>query len=273
MRPTLKLPNPKFRPTFVSKNATKTVTLMDTFKNEFLKTFASKAVDKALYSSQMQNHQYINFQGLGNIGAPYFYPSQFRLDIIPRPEDIFGFEIYTCKKCSNIQTVIVSFNDGKEGGSRINWSPCCDFASFSDLKKVDQKDMNDNNELQHKVQDKLKYCVKTWTNNNPMLIAIRIPESCRGNSVRLSQGDNQGSISLEYSSEKNIELDIHDENHWAPNGIRAGTTALSDGDLSHFLNKTQYATFGFFTVKIKEFEGIFLMSILNKIVAGRLRLV
>ena len=51
--------------------------------------------------------------------------------------DIFGFEIYTCKKCSNIQAVIVSFNDGKEGGSRINWSSCCDFASFSDLKKVD----------------------------------------------------------------------------------------------------------------------------------------
>jgi len=41
---------PKFRPTFVSKNATKTVTLMDTFKNEFLKTFASNAVNKVLSS-------------------------------------------------------------------------------------------------------------------------------------------------------------------------------------------------------------------------------
>jgi len=149
--------------------------------------------------------------------AHYFYPSQFRLEplyTIPRPEDIFGFEIYTCKKCSNLQAVIVSFNDGKEGGSRINWSPCCDFASFSDLKKVDQKDLNDNNELQQKVQDKLKYFVKTWTNDKPMLTAIRILESFHG-SIKLLGEDYKQSISLEYSSEKNIELDIDDENHWA----------------------------------------------------------
>jgi hypothetical protein len=43
---------PKFRPTFVKKNASKTVTLMDTFKNEFLKTFASNAVNKALSPHQ-----------------------------------------------------------------------------------------------------------------------------------------------------------------------------------------------------------------------------
>ena len=42
---------------------------------------------------------------------------------------------------------------------------------------------------------------------------------------------------------------------------------------SQFLNKTGNATFGFFTVKIKEFKGIYLMAILNNIVAGRLRLV
>jgi hypothetical protein len=37
---------PKFRPTF-TKNATKTVTVMDTFKDELLKGFASKAINKA----------------------------------------------------------------------------------------------------------------------------------------------------------------------------------------------------------------------------------
>jgi hypothetical protein len=92
---------PKFRPTFVKKNATRTVTLMDTFKDELLKGFTSKAVNKALSSSQMQNHQFLKFQGFGNFGAPYIYPSQFPFEhshIIPRPEDIFGFEIYTCKK-------------------------------------------------------------------------------------------------------------------------------------------------------------------------------
>jgi hypothetical protein len=260
---------PKFRPTFVKKNATKTVTVMDTFKNEFLKAVANKAVNKALSSSQMQNHQF-DFQRLGSNGAPYFYPSQFHLKpsyIIPRPEDLFGFEIYTCKKCSNIQTVIVSFNDGKEGGSRINWSPCCDFASFSDLKKVDQKDMNDNNELQHKVQDKLKYCVKTWTNNKPMLTAIRIPDSFHGTLIKLLGEDDKQSISLEYSSEKNIELHIKDENHWAHNCIRTGTTALSHDDLADFLKKTENATFGFFIVKIKESNSIYLLAILSGIVS------
>src|SRR6266487_5348011 len=107
---------PKFRPTFVKKNATKTVTVMDTFKDELLKGFASKAVNKALSSSHMQNQQSLNFQGFGSNGAPYFYPSQFLSHIIPKPEEIFGFQIYVCKKCSSIEPIIVSFSDGQEGG-------------------------------------------------------------------------------------------------------------------------------------------------------------
>jgi hypothetical protein len=62
---------PKFRPTFVKKNATKTVTVMDTFKDELLKGFASKAVNNALSSSPIQNHQF-DFQRFGSNGAPYF---------------------------------------------------------------------------------------------------------------------------------------------------------------------------------------------------------
>jgi hypothetical protein len=254
---------PKFRPTFVKKNATKTVTVMDTFKDELLKGFASKAVNKALSSSQMQNHQF-NFQRFASNGAPYLYPSQFHLHIIPRPEEVFGFKIYVCKKCSSIEPIIVSFNDGQEGGSKMSWATCCG------LKKLDQKNLNNNN-MRQRINDKLKYCVKTWTNNKPMLTAIRIPESLRGNSVRLLLGDNQGSISLEYS-ERNIELDIDDENHWAPRCVRAGTLAVGNNNLDDFLKKTENATFGFFTVKIKEFKGIYLMAILNDIVNRRLRL-
>jgi hypothetical protein len=50
-------------------------------------------------------------------------------------------------------------------------------------------------------------------------------------------------------------------------------TALSDGDLADFLNKTENATFGFFIVKIKEFNSIYLMAILSDIVYRNLRLV
>jgi hypothetical protein len=259
---------PKFRPPFVKKNATKTVTVMDTFKDELLKGFASKAINKALSSSQMQNHQF-NFQGFSNNGAPYFYPSQFfePFHIIPRPEDVFGFEIYVCKKCSSIEPIIVSFNDGQEGGSKISWATCCG------LKKLDQKQLDDNNELQRKVHDKLKYCVKTWTNNKPMLTAIRIHESLHGTTIKLLGEDDKQSISLEYYSEKNIELDIDDENHWAPRCVRAGTLAVSDDELSDFLNKTENATFAFFTVKVKEIRGIYMMAILDDIVVSRLRLV
>ena len=239
---------------------------MDTFKDELLKAVATKAVNKAPSSSTLQNHQFLNFQGFGNYGAPYFYPSQFRfepLHIIPRPEDVFGFEIYICKKCSSIEPIIVSFSDGQEGGSKKGWATCC---NSNDLKKLDQKNLNDNFQRQ-RIQDKLKYCVKTWTNNKPMLTAIRIPESLHGTSIKLLGEDNKQSISLEYSLEKNIELDIDDENHWAHRCIRAGTTALTDDELFDFLNKTENATFGFFIVKIKESNSIYLIAILSDIVS------
>jgi hypothetical protein len=69
----------------------KTVTAMDTFKDELLKGFASKAINKALSSSQMQNHQF-NFQRFDSNGGPYFYPSQLGFEpshIIPRPRYIW----------------------------------------------------------------------------------------------------------------------------------------------------------------------------------------
>jgi hypothetical protein len=210
---------PKFRPTFVSKNATKTLTVTDTFKDELLKAFASKAVNKALSFSPVQNHQFL--QRFGSNGAPYFYPTQFLSHIIPRPEEIFGFEIYVCKKCSFIEPIIISFNDGKEGGSKMSWATCCG------LKKLDQKNLNDDN-MRQRIHDKLKYCVKTWTNNKPTLVAIKMPEGFYGNSVRLLQERNKQSISLEYSLEKNIELDIDDENHWAHRCIRGGTIVLDN---------------------------------------------
>jgi hypothetical protein len=106
-----------------------------------------------------------------------------------------------------------------------------------------------------------------------MVTAIKITEGFHGNSVRLSQEGNKRSISLEYSSEKNIELDIDDENHWASRCVRDGTTALSNDDLADFLNKTENATFGFFTAKIKESNIIYLIAIPNDIVVRRLRLV
>jgi hypothetical protein len=134
-------------------------------------------------------------------------------------------------------------------------------------KNLDQKNLNDNNELQQKVQDKLKYCVKTWTNNKPTLAAIKMPEGFHGNSVRLLQERNKRSISLEYSSGKNIELEIDDDNHWAPRCVRVGTTALTDDELFDFLNKTENATFGFFIVKTKESNSIYLMAILSDIVS------
>jgi hypothetical protein len=55
--------------------------------------------------------------------------------------------------------------------------------------------------------------------------------------------------------------------------LGAGTTTLSDDDLSNFLSKTESATFGFFTTMIKGSNSIYLMAILINIVVGRLRLV
>src|SRR2546430_7264475 len=55
-----------------------------------------------------------------------------------------------------------------------------------------------------------------------------IAESFHGSSVRLLQEGNRGSISLEYSSEKNTEIDIDDKNHWAPKCIRSGTSEIGE---------------------------------------------
>jgi hypothetical protein len=215
----------------------------------------------------MQNHQF-NFQRFGSNGAPYLYPSQFLSHIIPRPEDVFGFEIYVCKNCSSIEPIIVSFSVDQEGGSKMSWATCCG------LKKLDRKNLHDNNiELRQRIHDKLKYCVKTWTNNKPMLTAIKIPEGFPRNSLKLLHEGTHKSISLEFSSEKNIQLDINDENAWARRCVIATTRALGDDDLADFLGKTENATFGFFTVKMKEIKGIYLMAILNSIVYRRLKLV
>jgi len=46
----------------------------------------------------------------------------------------------------------------------------------------------------------------------------------------------------------------------------SGTTALTDDELFDFLNNTENATFGFFTVKIKQSNSIYLMAILSDIV-------
>ena len=106
-----------------------------------------------------------------------------------------------------------------------------------------------------------------------MLTAIKIPEGFHGNSIRLLQEGNKRSISLEYSSEKNIELDIDDKNHWAPRCLIAGTLSMSNSNLDDFLNKTENATFGFFILKRKEYNSIYLMAILSDIVYRNLRLV
>jgi hypothetical protein len=192
------------------------ILLWDTFKGEVWKAVASKAANKVLYpsSAPVNQQQYLsNFQGFGNFG-PHNYPGQSYSEpsLIPKPEEIFGFKIYICKKCASINTLILSFNEGGEGGSKISWTSCC---NSSDLKDVKENSLQNNNEILQKIQNKLKYCVQTWTSKKPRLAALRIPESLHGNSVRLLQERNKRSISLEYSSEKNIELDIDDENHWA----------------------------------------------------------
>ena len=51
---------------------------------------------------------------------------------------------------------------------------------------------------------------------------------------------------------KNIEVDIDDnEMAFLPDDVKAGTSALSHGDLSDFLNIAKNVSFGFFTIKIK----------------------
>ena len=51
------------------------------------------------------------------------------------------------------------------------------------LKEIDQHYFKDNHHLQQ-IHDKMKYCLQRWTNHRSTLIAIEIPGSFRGNSIR-----------------------------------------------------------------------------------------
>ena len=87
----LYFPNP--RPTYEKGISTTntTVTVLDTFKGEVWKAVATKEPIRCCIKHHRlpstNNSIYPISQGFGNFGAPYFYPSQFHLHIIPRPED------------------------------------------------------------------------------------------------------------------------------------------------------------------------------------------
>jgi hypothetical protein len=139
----------------------------------------------------------------------------------------------------------------------MSWATCCG------LKKLDQKNLNDNNGLQQKVQNKLKYFVKIWTNNKPMIIAIKIPESFHGNSIILIQAGKQKCVSVECLREKSIELktDNYNQDHWVTRCIKDGKTSFgNEEELSVFLNIVKIATYGFFRVNNSE---LYLLTIAN----------
>lgn len=84
-----------------------------------------------------------------------------------------------CKKCSTILAVIMSF---MAAGKVVR-----KFVGVDDviqlLKEIDQHYFKDNHHLQQ-IHDKMKYCLQRWTNHRSRLIAIKIPGSFRGNSIR-----------------------------------------------------------------------------------------
>jgi hypothetical protein len=240
---------PKFRPNFPKKE-TKTESITDIMKDKFWKAAASNVVTKALNPSRGYGYH-----------PPYqtFYDSlraysNNSTSMIPKPEEIFGFKGEICKSCLSINIVVISFNEGNEGGSKIFSIACCP------SRKVEHDYSLYSKNYLRQIEDKLKLFVLTWTNKKPILIAMRLTEdSHRLGHVNLIKKGLQMSISLQCGEFNDCSIDVH--KGCFAKSIQSGQTSLSDEELSDFLRSTKTTTYGLFKV---DGEQPYLLAIINK---------
>ena len=268
---------PVLPPLYIKKSSATTVPKirpMDIFQNELLKAAAWKAVNKNYYYyqhtpilSQQQQHilnQISNSSSGGGIQsqispACYYHPS-FSFSTFPsKLEDIFGFKVYVCDKCSAIKPIGICYaKEGDQAGEVRIGMRCCGYPELTNntSKKVNEGD-------HQKIMEILKKLVGLWTNNNNYLVAIKLPDlvSTSNNSIKIKHYGGRF-VTLHYSEEKCIEIMAPiNEGHWAERVTIDRQITLNNEELVDFLRKVGNATFGFFKVK----SLLYLMAIANNV--------
>lgn len=105
-----------------------------------------------------------------------------------------------------------------------------------------------------------------WSNNNILyLFAIKLPNSYTKVIVKISDPSNpcNKSVALEYLPEHKIKLNNMEDDHWANRviGENIKRVILNDAELTDFLNTANNATFGFFKVRTKTCDEVYLMIV------------
>jgi hypothetical protein len=116
-------------PTYVKKNSITGIPKarpMDIMQKELLKALAWKSVNNNKSYDLAQQMPFLNPQQMFAYQAPsvpLFFSSQ---GFVLRSEDIFGFEVHPCKKCSTIKPIAICYaNEGDETGRIRIGMTCC----------------------------------------------------------------------------------------------------------------------------------------------------
>jgi hypothetical protein len=248
-------------PTYVKKSSSIPKTRpMDILQNELLKAIAWKSVNKKTsyhlpHQTPLPNHQQIFANQFQASPTPSYYQSPpvplfSSQGFVFKLEDIFGFEVRICDKCSTIKPIMICYaNEGEVGQVRIGMTCCNSIELPYNCKKV-----NENG--QQKFLRILKNLADQWTkinnDNNKKTCAVALKlsldEIITGNHrIKVKCGIPARSITLQCSEEKYIELtSLADESCWVRRVIEEKQTMLNDHELIDFLHKVGNATFGFF---------------------------
>jgi hypothetical protein len=268
--------HPGLSPTYVKKSSVTSIPKtrsVDIVQNELLRALAWKSVNnKDSYHLPQQtpllNQQEILSNQFQAFPMSYYYQSTSipvfaSQGFVPRSEDIFGFEMHLCDKCSTIKPIMICYsNEGDEGGQVRIGITCCNSIELPyNSKKV--------NEVEQQMFVKiLKDLVDLWTTNNEnykntLLVALKLSSDkiITGNhKIKVKSRSPARSITLQCLEQKYIELtNTANENYWAVRAIERKKTTLNDHELRDFLTKVKDATFGFFKIDTQ----LYLMAITN----------
>ena len=236
----------------------KSTSYFDIYTDEFNRALARESVNRFFQPPQQRIQN--NFNNIKNPSKANHY--------IPEDADkIFGFRAHDCEKCLTTEALEVYFVDNqiKEVTRKEKRHVC----NLQWVKEVEQQTNNDMyaKEASDKLPEYLKTIIKSWTKNKANLFAIELPRYPPNNSIKIKQVKNpQNSITLQYSSERIIELVVPTNEHdgWAARAIKNKLTTLNDEEVEDFCQKVKDATFAFFTVKTDgESTHFYLMAIAN----------